>query len=459
MTNAALRGPPLAAGAGRSYLPLGAVLLVSLVAAAMTVKMPSLALLAVMATLTLALLRMWPLAVWALIYASSLLLDSFVRSTVVLDQRGMAIYIADVIPFVLVAGALATGIERPKFVGSARLAHSAGLVVVALIVIGFYRSVSAQGLTPALQARHLLPLVLAVTLPYSRGFANISTRAIIRTLTVAAVAIAIAAMLRLLSGYETTSALGAQRIYQTWEPFIAAGLFLVLLAFCLVGSKVSAYHYVGLGAAAIPVIFSFFRVAWFLSVALALLMVLFIRGQKGRAWIVIGLAAVAMTLLSVGAISSQTGPSYATQIAMRANDTHTPLDSYRAQEYGAVWHEIKKNPVLGSGFGTEYIGNWTLIRSWAHNAYEWMWWRLGFFGLVAFVAFVLGAAAAGLAASRRLEGDDRALAIGLTASLIFLIAAANYHENFENYQSNLVSGLLIAQILVLRSRAAASTGE
>jgi hypothetical protein len=368
----------------------------------------------------------------------------------------MTIYSSDVLPLLLIAGSATQGLRHVAWPPVTRTCVTAGVVVGGLVLVGFYRSMGSHGITPALQARHLVPLALAITLPYARGFAAIRSRTIANALSVGAVAIAVASFIRLGAGYTTTSAIGVERIYQTWEPFISACILLILLAFCLIGTRPAALHYIGLAAASVPVIFSFFRVAWLLTFAVAIAVIFVVRGHSGRAWLVLAMAAVGFVLIGGGAISSHGGPTFASQIVARGNAIPTQLDAYRSQEYRAVWREIRRDPFFGSGFGTEYVGNWTLIRSWCHNAYEWMWWRLGFVGLVAFFVFLGSALAAAIGAARRMEGDDRGLAVGLSAALLFLVVAANFHENFENYQSNLVNGVLIAQVLVLRTRAASS---
>ena len=67
----------------------------------------------------------------------------------------------------------------------------------------------------------------------------------------------------------------------------------------------------------------------------------------------------------------------------------------------------------------------------------------------------VGALGAGVAAARRLEGAERGLAIGLVAGVVFTALAANLHENFESYQTNLFVALALAQLVALRCRAAA----
>jgi O-antigen ligase len=160
-------------------------------------------------------------------------------------------------------------------------------------------------------------------------------------------------------------------------------------------------------------------------------------------------------LFAAGALLTQKVPSYADQFQKRFAAIHVQLDTYRVQEYSAVWTEIRKDVLFGQGFGTEYVGGFTEVRAFAHNAYEWLWWRVGFIGLVAFVLFVVASVAGGLAESRYLTNrDDRALALGLVSAIAFTALVANLHENFESSQNNLFIGLVFAQLFVLQARAA-----
>jgi O-antigen ligase len=204
-----------------------------------------------------------------------------------------------------------------------------------------------------------------------------------------------------------------------------------------------------------PVLFSFFRVAWILLAVLGALLLFLVRGRGRGPRIVAAVLVCAALAGTAGRLVSPSAARYQHELATRAGEIGIGLDNYRAREYSAVWTEIKQRPVAGSGFGTEYRADWTIYRSWAHNAYEWLWWRLGLFGLVSFLALVVGAIATGLAAARRLDGAERGLALGLVAGVGFTALAANLHENFENYQTNLFVALALAQLIALRCRAEA----
>jgi O-antigen ligase len=127
----------------------------------------------------------------------------------------------------------------------------------------------------------------------------------------------------------------------------------------------------GVFAAGVPVVFSFFRTAWVLYAIGAALLLLHARNRRAGT---IGLVAMA-TVAAVALVLQpglHPGDGYASQIESRLGEITTTLDPYRAAELGAVWDEIRRSPILGSGFGTEYIGEWTIYRSWSHNAYQWI---------------------------------------------------------------------------------------
>jgi O-antigen ligase len=173
-----------------------------------------------------------------------------------------------------------------------------------------------------------------------------------------------------------------------------------------------------------------------------------------RGKIAAGLVVLLLAFVTAG-VFSQTASRYSSQFDRRTNAITLHLDSYRANEYHAVWVQIRQNVLWGQGFGTDYIGDWTTNRSWAHNAYEWLWWRVGFVGVGCFLLLLLAATTAGISAWKRTgDANDRALALGLTIGVIFTALASNFHLNFEESQNNLFIGLAVAQILILACRQA-----
>lgn len=67
----------------------------------------------------------------------------------------------------------------------------------------------------------------------------------------------------------------------------------------------------------------------------------------------------------------------------------------RVFEIERVWERIKDNPILGWGFGTQYErfdllrGRTTSTTSYIHNGYLAVWYKLGFFGLMSYLAYCI----------------------------------------------------------------------
>lgn len=446
-------------------LVYGAAFFSSLVFGAVVETHPRLAVGVCTTALAILILRQWPILIWAAVLASSLLLTATFRDMTVFTAGAMTVYVFDFLTAVLICGAWAGGIRSAQLDRYTRLALLSGITFVALVLLAFYRTVGMTGLGPALQARHLFPLVLALALPFALKFRAVPSHHIATALALGSVALAIRALLLLQSGSqaiysgtrsgaETASVLGVQRIFQTWEPFLAAAIGLILFAYVLSATKVTPVHYIGLGASSIPLFFGFFRVAWVLTAVLGVLVLFLMRESRRRGRIIAGfIGLIVVFVVASSLMKSGESNELTAQLLRRSGEITLQLDPYRAQEYGAVWSEIKKDALLGQGFGTEYQGSWTIYRAWAHNAYEWMWWRLGIAGLLSFLGLITTAFVAGLVAWKRLrECDDKALALGLSVALAFTALAANSHENFENWQTNLFIGIVLAQLLIFASR-------
>lgn len=429
-------------------------------AARMLTQKPSLVLGAVGVVMLIIVLRRWPEGIWAMALAVSLFFPEAVRRIVAFNYHGTSVYLADLIPLVFIAAALTSG--RPSMTRkSGRAAVLFAALLVAIIALAVYRTLHTLGVPGILQARHLWPFVLVPALPFGRNFASLSSSRIVSTLSVCSIGLCVRSLYLLETGHQARVVPGVQRIFQTWEPFIAAAIGLTIFGYVLASPKVRTVHVVGLVATAPPILFSFFRTAWVFTALVGACMFVLVRGAGRRPRILAAaLACAAVAAFATGASSGGGGPSYEQQLATRIHEISPTLDSYRSREYAAVWAEIKAHPLLGSGFGTEYKADWTPYRIWAHNAYEWLWWRLGLIGVLAFVAMQAAVLAGAYRAIRTsLNDDDRGLAIGLTGALVFTLAAANLHENFENYQTNLIVALALAQLIVLARRKNKSDSE
>jgi hypothetical protein len=409
-------------------------------------------------------LRRWPIAIWGAILAVVLLFSNRAQEFVVLPAGTFTVYAYDALPVAAIVASWSFGASKSFGVGKTRLPLIFGTMFLGVVAFAWLRSIETVGLTDAMQARKLFPLVLAVAIPLAGNrLAQVSSRDIATVFSLAAIALAVRTAFLLATGAQTvhggtrevadvSSVLGVERVFQTWEPFLAAAVGLTLLAYVLMAATVSPLHIIGLASSTVPLLFGFFRVAWVFAVLVGLLVFALARTRR-RPKLVAGFAALCAVFLAASALMKTTGPSYIAQFVTRSSAITTDLDSYRTREYAAVWDEIKKEPIVGQGFGTEYRGSFTIFRSWAHNAYEWLWWRVGIIGLIAFIGLIATSMAIGVRSARYLRSaDDRALAAGLTAALLFTALAANFHENFETGQTNLFIGLVIAQLLLFGRR-------
>lgn len=453
----ALRSPQTA------LLCVASLLASAVVAAAITMRAQYvLGLFAVI--LILGVLQKWPVMIWAFGLAICVFLSEGVSQRVIVQAGSLSLYFADLAPILLIIGAAHAGRRRLAARPWMRFAIQCAIGFFVIVTVEVLRTFAVRGLTPGLQARTLWPLIIMIALPGMKSFSSVSSRQIAVVISLGSIALALRTLLLLITGTESVygngaragtaslAALGVQRVFQTWEPFIGAGIGLILLAYVLGAERVTRLNYLGLALSPIPVLFGFFRTSWVVFGLLAALLLIFIKGSQRRGAILAGVVGMCV-LFAAGALLTQKVPTYADQFQKRLAAIHIHLDAYRVQEYSAVWAEIKKDVVFGQGFGTDYVGGFTDVRSFAHNAYEWFWWRVGLIGLLAFVLLIITSVVGGLVESRFLTNrDDRALAFGLVAALTFTALVANLHENFESAQNNLFIGLVFAQLFALQAR-------
>jgi hypothetical protein len=464
--NVAAAPAPRALRHRRTALLYGASLVASAVVAVAITTRAQFVLGLFAVTLLLGVLQKWPVMTWAFGLAICVFLSEGVAQTVIVQAGTFSIYFSDLAPVLLLIGAVQAG--RVRFVPTswARLSMQCAIAFLIIVMLEVLRTFAIRGLTPALQARQLWPLIILIVLPNMKSFSSVESSRVVAVVSLGSIALAFRTLFLLVTGTEsvhgngaqagttTHTVIGVQRVFQTWEPFIGAGIGLILLAYVLGAERVTWLNYVGLAVSPVPVLFGFFRTSWVIFGLLAALLLIFMKGSQRRGAILAGAMSMCI-LFAAGALLTQKVPSYADQFQKRFAAIHVQLDTYRVQEYSAVWTEIRKDVLFGQGFGTEYVGGFTEVRAFAHNAYEWLWWRVGFIGLVAFVLFVVASVAGGLAESRYLTNrDDRALALGLVSAIAFTALVANLHENFESSQNNLFIGLVFAQLFVLQARAA-----
>lgn len=137
--------------------------------------------------------------------------------------------------------------------------------------------------------------------------------------------------------------------------------------------------------------------------------------------------------------------------------------SFRARlaESNAVLGQIVNNPILGHGLGAEFayyhpIKDVTYTNSYVHNAYLWLWFKLGAAGLVLFLAAYGAKIVSGI---RLLRGDvlDRGPVIAAIALLIAMLVVSLTSPQFYARDSVLI--IVISWALISQTVAEARRPE
>lgn len=180
------------------------------------------------------------------------------------------------------------------------------------------------------------------------------------------------------------------------------------------------------GVWAVPVflalVLTFSKGALLLGLPAAVLFLGFAAGGRWR-W-------VALALLAVGAVALL--PLFGTERFSGLFDMQRGTSFFRLQLWQGAWNMIRDHPWLGVGpdnFLYAYRTRYVLPTAWQeinlshpHNLVLDFWSRLGIFGLAAGVWLFVAAFVAGWRALRRAVGDERALLLGLLASLVATLA-------------------------------------
>lgn len=117
----------------------------------------------------------------------------------------------------------------------------------------------------------------------------------------------------------------------------------------------------------------------------------------------------------------------------------------RLEESRAVLAHIAGNPVMGYGLGAEFayynpLRGFTYTNAYVHNAYLWLWYKLGAAGLLVFLALYLAKLKAGLFMIRHLE-EHRALGVTAVALLAGMMVISLTSPQFYARDSVLIIAL------------------
>jgi O-antigen ligase len=142
--------------------------------------------------------------------------------------------------------------------------------------------------------------------------------------------------------------------------------------------------------------------------------------------------------------------------------------SDRAYENGYAIKALERSPVTGVGWGTAYgarvysnsrTPEYHYMRQWVHNQYLFIWLRAGMLGLIAAIALLMRAVAAGARWARRAPDETGWIGLGLVISVVALSASSLMGMYLTDVNSVVPLAGLIALGFVLRNSTPALGAE
>jgi O-antigen ligase len=134
--------------------------------------------------------------------------------------------------------------------------------------------------------------------------------------------------------------------------------------------------------------------------------------------------------------------------------------SDRAYENGYALTALERSPLTGVGWGTAYGARvdsnsrtveYHYMRQWLHNQYLFIWLRMGILGLLAAVALLARAVAAGARWARRAPDDTGWIGLGLVISVVAISASSLVGMYLTDVNSVVPLAGVIALGFVLRN--------
>ncbi len=130
----------------------------------------------------------------------------------------------------------------------------------------------------------------------------------------------------------------------------------------------------------------------------------------------------------------------------------------RVHETETVWELVKQNPLAGYGFGYTYvryglIAGYSTVTSYLHNGYLAMWFKTGFFGMLAAVTYLLTVAATGYRLYRRSRHPlARTLGLVILCQIVAMMLVNITSPQFLGFDSTLLLAVLGAMAASLADR-------
>lgn len=137
----------------------------------------------------------------------------------------------------------------------------------------------------------------------------------------------------------------------------------------------------------------------------------------------------------------------------------------RFSEWETVWALIRANPILGYGIGTEFgffdaIFRFTWVKSYVHNGFLLLWYKLGVFGLGGMLYVWGRGARLGFRAARSagLTPDERTLGLACGVVLFALVPSTLVSTTFSASDAQVTFALLVGVASGLAGRRRAGAG-
>lgn len=237
-----------------------------------------------------------------------------------------------------------------------------------------------------------------------------------------------------LTGVSASVSAGAGSFYEPTMNFLMVVLLLGVVTALVVRHRLPRWLLLASPFVAAALVASFRRSFWIAAVLGLVLVLLVATGQRGRPWLVMGGAAVALALylaLSAGGATDSSNPVlYRAQSLAPSRLAATSGDRYRLEEQRNVLAEIRAHPLTGLGLGVAWTARYPLSeehiggRLYTHVTPLWFWLKLGPFGLIAYAWMMVTAVREAFRVWRR--GDDttvRVAGLALAAGLVGLVVA------------------------------------
>jgi O-Antigen ligase len=178
-----------------------------------------------------------------------------------------------------------------------------------------------------------------------------------------------------------------------------------------------------------------YRRSFWIAAVIGLAIVLVLGSRRGRAFVLLGLAAlgigVYVALSGAGGTATSSSPIVRRAISLEPSRLSANAeDRYRLDERTNVWAEVRRHPITGLGIGVPWRARYPLPlehesgRSYTHIVSLWYWLNLGLLGVLAYVSLSLTTLYMAWKVWRAaLDPLDRAVGLALLGALIGLIFA------------------------------------